>query len=180
MLTFSVNRNVNDIIHPGAFVESVPTSHYGRLWLSEAWLNALRGRVNLYNLNLDAYGFSCERYTRIVTASRETPLVTVDEVEEGVRGVPEAVASCIDQDIEDFIERSEIISKVNEFIEIHDRLAIEEGVNIWTLINLAKKGNQRLVNRLREIIQKYNLEELFMYVMRNEMCLSKIREVLIA
>jgi hypothetical protein len=177
VLTFSVNKNINDVITQGTLADARPTTDYGREWWSEVWIKALEGNVD-DQVNIDAYGYTCERNTKMVVAQKEVALVTAEELEMGVRGVADTVASYFDLNIDTLIESTEVVTLVEEFLQVHEMLAVEEGINLWKVMTLARQQNAKMVEKFRDIISRHSLGSLIEGVLRNRECLAKLEGVM--
>lgn len=177
MLTFSVNKNINEVITQGSLADARPTTDYGREWWSEVWFKALEERVD-DQVNIDAYGYKCELNTKMNIAEKEVALVTAEELEMGVRGVADTVASYLDLSINDIIESTEVITLVDQFISAHEMLAVEEGVNLWKVMTLARQQNAKMIEKFRDIISRHSLGDLIQGVLTNRECLTKLEGVM--
>jgi len=199
MLSFSVNDRIEDIVKPNTFLERIPTDQLAREYYSEAIMNTLReykrvrhmimwegyetpdtilARVPMARVNLAGFSVACERNQRMALSARQVALLTMDEVEEGLKGVVDSVASYIDMNIDDIIERSEVKTLVADFLATYERLAIEEGVNLWTVLSKARRFDQVMIEKLRYLVEKYSLSDLIESVLRNARCISVLEGVL--
>lgn len=167
MLTFELNKNIQDIIRPNTFVEDRPATADGRIWWGYVWVKALEGNVTS-NVNLDAYGYKCTHYEKMGQADQEVALLTTTEIKSGARGVADTVANAIDLNIDKIVESSEVNTLVMEFKQVHESLLISEGVNLWRIFHQAINQNRRMVDKLREIVKKYSLENLIESILRNQ------------
>lgn len=170
MLTFSVNQDINEVVRQGGIADARPTTEFGRTWWSEAWIKALEERTD-ESINLDAYGYACERNTMIATSKRETALLTAEEVESGLRGVASTVASYIDTNVDTIVESSEIITFIEQFKYLYDELMIEEGINLWVVMTQARQFITPSVDRLRDLVQRYDIAETIEGVLKNAQCI---------
>lgn len=177
MLTFSVNKDINELIKASTLIDSRPTTDIGRAWWSEVWIKALEERTD-DKVNVDAYGYACERNTKMAVYSKEVALLTVDEIDSGLKGVADTVASYLDMNIDTIIESSEVRTLVAEFLEMHEYIIIEEGINLWKVLKLAREANIKMVDKLRDIISRYGIEDLIKGVLTNTDCLVKLEEVM--
>ena len=170
MLTFSVNQDINEVVRQGGIADARPTTEFGRTWWSEAWIKALEERTD-ETINLDAYGYACERNTMIAKGYRETALLTAEEVESGLRGVASTVASYIDTNVDTIVESSEIITFIEQFKYLQEELMIEEGVNLWVVMTQARQAITPSVDRLRDLVQRYDIAEIIAGVLKNAQCI---------
>lgn len=173
MLTFSVNHRIDSIIAEGDVVIERPTTDYGRAWWSEVIFKAIDGRTDDF-VNVDAYGYACERNTKMAVGNKEVALLTVEEIDMGMRGVADTVASHIDTDIDAIIESSEITTLAEEFLEVHESLFIDEGVNLFRVIKAACTANKRAINKLRLLVEQHNIGDLVKDVLENPACLKEL------
>jgi hypothetical protein len=177
VLTFSVNKNINDVIKVGYLTESRPTSDIGRAWWSEVWIKTLDEKAD-GPINVEAYGHACEKNTQMAISSKEVAMLTVEELEMGQRGVADTVASYLDINIDTIIESSEVRTLVDEFLTVQDQLSLEEGVSLWKVMTLARQANMKMIEKLRELIGRYSIENLVEGVLRNRECLKVLEGAL--
>lgn len=171
MLTFSVNCDINEVIMEGNLADARPTTDIGRQWWSEVIVKAIDGKTD-DKVNIDAYGYVCERNTKMAVASTEVALLSVEEIEMGLRGVADTVAHYIDRNVDTIIESSEVKTLVQQFLEVQENLEIEEGVNLWRIVKLAKTQNIRMMDKLRDLISRYEIGEVIEGVLKNRECLE--------
>lgn len=177
MLSFSVNSNSNSVVRDLSSKVYNPTTDEGREWLSTLWFSALEGKVD-ENVNTNAYGYACEQNTKMAKAKKETALLTANELDEGLRGVSEAVACYEDSSIENFINDSEVETLVEEFEQVHQYLIVEEGVNLWRVVSLVHQRNQKAIERLRYLCKEYHMEKLIKNIIGNKKCISALEVVM--
>lgn len=173
MLTFSINKNINEVIKAGGLNFPMPTTDLGRQWLSEVVIKTLDEKTD-DKINVDAYGYACERNTKMAIGSKEVALLTVEDIQMGSRGVADTVANYIDLNIDMIVESSEVVTLVAEFLEVHENLIIEEGVNLWKILKLAREANVKMIETLRDIISRHNIESLIEGILINSECLGKL------
>lgn len=177
MLTFSVNKDIHEMVSSSSIADARPTTDKGREWWSEVWIKALEGRTD-EEVNIDAYGFACERNTKMAISSKESPLLTVEEIDSGLRGVADTVASYIDLNIDVIVESSEVKTLVGEFLEYHDYFLIEEGVNLWKVLKLARQANVKMIDKLRDLISRHGIGDMIESVLKNRECLDVLEEAM--
>lgn len=175
MLTFSVNKNSSDVIRGLSLKTLKPTTEKGREWLSEVWFKAIEGKVD-ENVNVNAYGYVCDQNTKMALNKKETSLLTADEVNDGLKGVSEIVASYVDDNIDYIIESSEIKTLVEDFINMRYDILEEAGVDLWRVVKLARRYNTKMVDKLRQLIQEYDIGELIRGILEKSECLLAIEE----
>jgi hypothetical protein len=173
MLTFSVNKDINEVIRTGGLNFDMPTTDLGRAWLSEVVIKTLDEKTD-DKVNVDAYAYACERNTKMAVGSKEVSLLTVEDIQMGARGVADTVANYIDFNIDSIVESSEVRTLVMEFLEVHENLVIDEGVNLWKVLKLAREANVKMIDKLRDIISRHNIEELIEGILTNTECLGKL------
>ena len=189
MLTFSVNQDVQSVLLTTNLGTAVPKTQEGFEWLSEAWIKALEGKTG-EEINVDAYGYVCKENTMKAKNKREASLLTVDEVNEsesGYVGVADTVASYVDNRIEAIVESSEVKTIVNEFIEYHDYLLIEEGVSLWKLLTVSLEDSARQMNgnsrrnttssvqTLVNVVKRLGIEELIQNIIERKECMVALK-----
>lgn len=173
MLTFSVNTNINKVILDNTFTDEKPTTELGRAWLSEVWLKAAEEKTD-ENINIDAYAYSCEKNTKMAVSKKEVAMLTTEEMQNGGRGVADTVARFVDTNVDAIIESSEVRTLVTEFMEVYDQLIIEEGVNLWKVIQLAREAVPTMIDKLRYLISTHNIGELVENVLKNPECITEL------
>jgi hypothetical protein len=177
VITFSVNKDINELIKVGNLTDSRPTTDYGRAWWSEVWFKALDDKTD-DRVNVDAWGYVCERQTKMALGTKEVALLTVEELQLGQRGVADTVASYLDINIDTIVESSEVRTLVDEFLTVQDHLALEEGVSLWKVMTLARQANMKMIEKLRDLISRYSIENLVEGVLRNRECLKVLEGAL--
>lgn len=201
-LSFGINElngTFEDIARPNTFVESVPTDPIAREYFSDAIINTLSelrkvrrtsstggfdacddvlSRVSMATVNMVGFGNAVDRNQRMALSARQVPMLSMEEIEGGARGVVDSVASYVDLNIDDIIECSEVKTLVEEFLSTYEMLAIEEGVNLWSILCKARMMDQTMIKRLRTLVEKYSLDNLIESVLRNTRCLTALEGVL--
>lgn len=160
MITFSANNSILNHLDKLYRMNLHPTSDVGREWLSEMVINATLGRVT-DDVNVDAYGYACDRNTQLAKANKEVALLTSDDLEDNKKGVADTVASYIDTNIDAIIESADVVAFVQEFLEMREYVLLEEGLDIWKLLKLAKhNSNTRGIAKIRMLIENYSIGEM--------------------
>lgn len=170
MLTFSVNKSIDEAIREGILPLKNPTTQKGKEWWSVAVFNTLEGKAS--NVNLDAYGYKCDENTRMVNNKKEVALLTVEDIESGQKGVADSIASYLDTNIDTIIEFSEVKTLTEEFIEMYEYLLIEEGVDLWKVFCKAREGYLSSIEILRQLVETYNMEDFVNKLFRNSECMK--------
>jgi hypothetical protein len=178
IFTLTINKNINDVIKVGYLTEARPTTQYGREWLSEIWFKALDDKFE-EKVNADAWGYACDQKTKLAIGSREVSLLTVEELEMGQRGIADTVASYLDINIDTIVESSEVKTLVDEFVEAHYLIMGSESVDLWGVLSLARLANAKMLDKLRDLISRYSIENLIESVLRNRECLLKLESVMV-
>lgn len=179
MVTFSVNDSMLNHMGKLSRMNLCPSSDKGREWLGEMVINAIKGRVT-DNVNVNAYGAGCDRNVMLAKAQKEVALLTTDEVEENKKGVADAVAFYVDTNIDDVIESADIVSFVKEFLEMREYILLEEGLDIWKLLKLAKhNSNTRGIASIRMLISEYSIGEMITELLTSKDYMSVLGGVLV-
>jgi hypothetical protein len=173
MVTFSVNNKINSVISELSPKVFQPLTDDGRQWLSDLWFKIIDGEVD-NKVKPDAYGYVCEQNTKMAKSKKETALLTADELDDGLKGVLDTVASYNDTNLKEFIENSEVETLVKEFVDMHEYLFVEEGVNLWKIVILAYNSNMRAIERLKYLIKEYHMESLIYSVIEKKECLKRL------
>lgn len=176
MLTFSANKSARNIINELGIDVFRAKTNYGREWMSEVVFKALEGKI-AKDTNIDKYGFECDRNEKKAKAKVETGLLTSEEIGDGLKGADEnIVASYNDENIEYIIEVSEVPDLVDEFLDMHEYLCIEEGIDLWKIIMLIEKHNAISIEKLRYLVKEYNMEMLIRRVIDKRECMQTLHK----
>jgi hypothetical protein len=173
MLTFSVNKDIHQVFRAGALSFTMPKTDEGRAWLSEAVVKALDDKT-IEHVEADAWGYKCELNTKMAKGKKEVALLTVEELQMGQRGVADTIASYLDRNIDMMLDSSEAKAIIEEFLEMHDYLLIEEGVNLWKVLSLARSANLKMVDKLKELVATYEMGKLIEGVLKHPECLPAL------
>lgn len=176
MLSFSLNPSYTDMIKKGVVIEK-PKTEKGKEWYGHVVIRGCMGKVD-EGMNTDAYGYKSAYYQLLTIAKKEVPLVSMDEKEQGVKGVADIVASELDKNFDRVLDLHCVQSIVDEFLDMYSYVMAEEKVNLYKLLRLAIKGDKRGIMRIRELVSKFDrLEELLTEVIKNPFSLQKLEEV---
>lgn len=179
MLTFSVNKKTERIFvqHMCEFKRAFDNENTtkARKWASEFYFKALDGKVDVY-VNLDAYGYECEKNARMAEYKNETPIIDEQEYKEGKSGIYQNYISVSDNGIDAFLNMEECKDAVEQFVEIHDYLIVEEGVSLWRIVELSLQYNRRAMNKLKGLSIKYNMIEMIRIIISNRYCLVELKK----
>lgn len=172
MLTFSVNPD----LYAGfkkISKQNMPTTDKGKEWLGAVWLKAhTLGNV----VDTDAYGYKCAENTKLKDSSKYTSLLSAEELEEGKKGVSDTVAAYFDENIDDIIEKSEVVTISEEFLDMREYLIAEIDVDILFVLEKAMQYNSRAMAKLKEITVEFNMFDMVKKVMQPD-CMNYIKGV---
>lgn len=176
MLTFSLNARDREIMRTVSSLDYKLHNDIAREWASELYTKALDGKVTS-DTDAVAYGAVCTKNQKLNKSKKEVMLLSVEELKEsGGKGVADSVAQYIETKIEDIVESDEMRYVVNQFLDMHEYLYIEEGVDIWVLIQKAKRMistqtlNKRIMEKLQYIMNEYHMKDIFQVVLSNQNC----------
>lgn len=162
MLTFSVNPD----LYAGfkkINLQNMPTTDKGKEWLGAVWLKAhTLGNV----VDTDAYGYKCDENTKLKDSSKYTSLLSAEEVEEGQKGVSDTVAAYFDENIDTIIDKSEIVTISEEFLDMREYLIAEIEVDILFVMEKALQYNNRAMAKLKEITEEFGMFDMVKKVMQ--------------
>jgi hypothetical protein len=171
MITFSLlldPKELNDRTYD-LFEKGSPKNDYERVALSESYIKKAEGKIDAQAaVKLENYGYSVMRNTKMAISKRYIPFINSDEHSRGFSGVV-AGASCVGE-----FENNEGIKNVEDqevlegFYRVHDELIIEEGVHLIELLKNALNANYRVIMKLKDLIERYQLEELIDAILKNE------------
>lgn len=175
--------------------DKLPKSEDGRAWLSDTCLKALKHistvginsadsqvqkisnskLVKFNDINMDAYAYGCEVNTKRNKRKNEVALLNSDDMERGCIGVSEAVASFIDTNIDEILDSSEVKTLVNDFIYKHDEVLMATGLDLWSIMESAKKAEAKMIDKLRELVVQFDMIELIEGVLSNSSCMTELK-----
>lgn len=175
MITFSVNPSFEEVMEKVKFfVEKYPTSQLGKEWLGEAFEKSLQGGVE-EDSNLNNYGYGCEIYYKKNIGKREVSLLTSEEAEQQEKGIMEEVVYYK----LDIVDREELKTNIIEFLDVRDYIEKEKmGLDIWLLLKKARSGNKKAVERFKEIVEEFNMQELMRVILENELCIEVLSNII--
>ena len=67
---------------------------------------------------------------------------------------------------------------VEYFLEMRENLYFSKGQDIWRLIKLAKLDDKQAQNKLRILMDEFELRELLYYVLTKAACYNKLEVIL--
>ncbi|MNL91190.1 hypothetical protein D3C81_09200 [compost metagenome] len=179
MFTFSVNTDSRDVLRRGLLDKLESNNEITKAWLGEIFITAA-DKAYKESICVDSYAFKCEQNTQLTKQKNESPLISVEEINEGKKGIADTVAFYVDSNIDAIIEDSEVKSLVEEFLDIHEYLLIEEGTDLWHVIKRAKTFNTAMVDKLRRLTEKYRLDDLIKGILSRAECSYYIEGALAA
>lgn len=184
MLTFSLNARDKEIMRTIGSIDFKLHNEVAREWASELYTKALDGRVT-EDTNAIAYGSGCKKNQTMNKAKKEVTMLSVEELKEnGGKGVADTVAQYVETKIDDIIESDEIRYVVSQFLDMHEYLYIEEGVDIWVLIQKAKRMvktktlNKAIMEKLQYIMNEYHMKDIFQVILSNQDCCMALERTL--
>ena len=169
MLSFSVNPNIHNV--DLGSIDFSAHDDVSREWLGEVYCKAVENNIGL-DVSLTAYAYKCQQYTQINVEKREVAILSTNEYEAGYRGVTDVIASYIDENIDNIAESDEIISTVEQAIELQDYFMVEEGISFWRVLSLAKQGCKVSIERLRNLSQQYSMQDFMTNLLGNPECIE--------
>lgn len=178
MLTFSANKHFETIYEDNSVTITAPKSDSGRQWLSTGLIRVAEGKLKQDTLNTDAYGSKADTNTMMGFQSRYVSILNDNEMEVGSVGVSEAVASFLGETMSTgYLDNDELQPLVDEFLEVHEDLLFEEGVNLWQVLTMSLTSKQVAVDNLKSIVSDYGVGDLVTDVLRNKMCLAQLSNI---
>lgn len=176
MLTFSVNDCL-DYETKEEVLRKIDENRNNKtpeimLALSEMYIKSVEGKLESTE-NIAAFGKAIERNNRLAKQKREISVLTEEDLKQGFSGINEAVLfEMVDYlKIEDNID---IIDEIEQFSDLVEKLLIEEGVNLITLIQLSLTCNLEALNRLQDLIIRFKLQDLVKAILRHEVAIENL------
>lgn len=185
--TFSVNVNTYNPVIAKRLIdiaESIDVNNQLMMeWTGEAVLKAVEDGAKVFsgNLNLGKYSDVCNRndkLNKLNRARKETSLLTQDEVEDGFVGTPEKNMSYEDELLNSKLSDLDADSYIEMFLDKREELFLKKGVDIWRLVQLALVEDKQARNKLRVIMEEYNLREMFEYILLHSNAKLKLEGIL--
>ena len=168
MTTFSVNLSFMNCWEKLARMDFKLGTELGREWAGEASLNLLKGRVGT-DVNMQAYGYVCDKNVAMTKSKREVALLDTEELEKNCKGVANTVASSADKNLDRVIELADVKDFVDEFLFMRREILIEEGLDIWKLFKMGVCNcNKRAKATLQALIKSQNIGEMLYELMEQE------------
>lgn len=168
MLSFSVNQELPNVYLDLSSIENTDVINNidsRREWLSTLYLNMCDGKAD-QDSDLAAYAVACKKNSDLTYISRNVPIISKDELENGVSGVSEDVLEYVEKNIDEIADRASFVSSVKELIEFSDYLELEEDVDLVHTMLSAVRGNKRATEILITLKNKYaKLKEVMYEVM---------------
>lgn len=179
--TFSINIDPYKKMHRVSKLTLNPLTEREQEWLSEAYIKIIEDRgKNSENINLKAYSAACHNNAKLARMSDNTvSVLTNSELTEGHSGITELVAQYVEENIDTILDNLDIDYFVNSFLDMREYVYLEEGKDIWRLLELSRKEDMKALKKLRGIISQYDyLKELIEYILKTPDCYSKLEGLL--
>ncbi len=179
MNTFSVNTDVYAKMPKVTKLNLTTQKQIEQEWLSEAYLKIVEGKSS-ENISLSAYSAACERNSQLARVrTAEVPLLNDNETQLGYYGVPEEQIKCTENLFETVENTADIDYFVTSFLDMRDYVYLEEGKDLWWLLELSRWGIKKAQKKLRELFDTYDyLKELIEFVLKTPCCYAKLKVIL--
>lgn len=176
MITFSVNPDVYSHMPKVVKLNLKPEKQVEQEWLSEAFLKIVEGKTQDFNLN--NYAKVCDK-SKLNRVERELPILSVDEQIQGHKGVSELVAEGVEQTIDVILASADIKYIVDSFLDMREYIYLEEGKDLWRLLELSRMEDKKAQRKLRVVMDTYDyLKELIEDVITTPDCFNKLSMIL--
>lgn len=177
MLSFSLNESdarAKQMLVNLNFNLNVPVASE---WASDIFIKAVKGKLQS-DTNTLAYAQKCSLNQESAKIAREVNLLNGEEMEVyGSCGVSDSVLEFTENYLDDIIESEEIKKAVSEFIDMREYLYIEEGIDIWVMLeklhkclDQRKAFNKSLVDKFKYIMTEYHMEDILLTLAKNKKC----------
>lgn len=191
VIGFSINKPDEEVFEGtkvalGCHEEIRVSSNRAKEWQSEIIFAYLEGRVGDY-VNVEAFAVKCDENQLYTKISRENNFIDSSELTKGFRGVTDSSIysgsrrnekNNVDCYIEKLAQEEERPARRAEFEEFYEVLAIEQGINLRSLISKAlTTGLRSFINRIRHYMEVYGKEELIEAVLKDEILLRDVLEL---
>lgn len=178
---FGVNTNVYERMPKVAKLNLNTTRQIEQEWLSEAYLKIIEGKKDIGTVELSAYSKICERVSALERAKAgEVPMLDSNETIMGYEGI-QADFVTDTKAIKAFDEveaNADVNYYIENFTDMWEYVCLENGSDIWVLLNLAKQDDKKAQAKLRAITKEFDyLEDIISFVIRNPLCFKVLEDI---
>lgn len=181
MLTFSVNTNVYEVMPKVTKLNLNPTRQIEREWLSDAYLKIVEGKKEVGPVGLSAYAEVCERVSALERAKKnEVAMLDSNETIMGYEGIQLdfITDTKAEVDFNAVEESADMQYYIVNFTEMWEYINLENGNDIWILLNHCMQNNKKAQSKLRAVNEEFDhLEEILTYVIKNPCCFTALAEI---
>lgn len=184
MPTFSVNRDIYANARKVGEIMQTSSAGGSGEWKGTAFLQLVdkeekRGKKS-GTINMSAYARVCENNAQLKRAtSKETNVLTQEEIARGYSGVAEAVAQYTDENLDVLLDEMDETFYIEKFQEVQKEMFFGFGMDLWRMVKLAKTKDRRAREILQKIAEKSEeYKELIEYVAKNPKCIQKLGDII--
>lgn len=148
-------------------------------WIGEAYIKVVEDS-NVENINLSGYSVACDRNTKLnKKRNKNVSILTSEEQKDGFVGIVDVVADFVEDNMDEIIDNLDLDYYIDTFKDTRQRLYFEKGHDIWRLIWLAKKDNDKQAQmKLRVLMDECGIRDLLYYVLTKTECFEKLASML--
>lgn len=178
---FDVNKDVYAAMPKVTKLNLNPTKQIEQEWLSEAFIKILEGKKDIGTVELSAYAEMCERVSALERAKKcEVVLLDSTETTMGYEGIHTDLIT--DNKAEDEFANVEANADMGYYIEnftdMWEYVFLENGSDIWILLNLSMEGDKKAQSKMRALTQEFDyLEDIISFVIKNPCCKTTLADI---
>ena len=186
-MEFSVNTNVYEPMTKVVKLNLNTTRHIEQEWLTEAYLQIIDGHKEKKSLGLSAFSASCEKFAALGRAKKgEVALLTQSEHDSGYKGMDALVVNLSGESYKSVEDLFDLQDTVDNFLNIRECVYLDEGKDIWRLLDLSRQDDKKAQRKLRLTIEKKDekdkllypdLAELIKYIVLTPICFRKLLSI---
>lgn len=175
---FGVNTNIYDRMPKVAKLNLNTTRQIEQEWLGEAYLKIMDGTSNTETAGLSVYAANSERFAALERA-KKGDIAMLDSTEtmlgyEGIQAdfVTDTKAIKAFEEVE---ANADMQFYLDSFKSMRANIYIEEGKDIWYLLNLSLQDKKEAHSKIRALSEDYPyLKEVITFVIKNPACYSAL------
>jgi hypothetical protein len=146
--------------------------------LSEAYLKIVEGKKDIGTIELSAYAKICERVSALERAKEgEVPMLDGNESLMGYEGIQADFVTDTKaiKAFEEVEADADMQFYLDSFKSMRATIYIEEGKDIWYLLNLSMQDKKEAHSKIRALSEDYPyLKEVITFVIKNPACYSAL------
>lgn len=181
MVTFSVNKDVYAAMPKVTKLNLSPTKQIEQEWLSEAFIKILEGKKDIGTVELSAYAKICEKVSALERA--KTGDIAMLDSNESLMGYEGIQADFVtdtkaEEEFANVEANADMEYYIDNFTDMWEYVFLENGSDIWILLNLSMEGDKKAQSKMRALTQEFDyLEDIISFVIKNPCCKTALEEI---